>query len=203
MLDASQAFDRINYVQLFNTLLARGMCPITVRLLVYVYCNQAVMVRWGNSSSSYFSVSNGVKQGGDLSPILFTIYIDNLFTDLNNKGLGCHVGNICAGAFGYADDIILLSPSVHSLNSMYKVCKEFGLKYDIIFNPQKSKVMVFGKDIEGLCIDNNYVKCSQNEKHVGHLIGPQLSNKDITCKSNELMMNTNQIYLYLVMPHLK
>ena len=193
MLDASQAFDRINYVQLFNTLLARGMCPITVRLLVYVYCNQAVMVRWGNSSSSYFSVSNGVKQGGVLSPILFTIYIDNLFTDLNNKGLGCHVGNICAGVFGYADDIILLSPSVHSLNSMYKVCKEFGLKYDIIFNPQKSKVMVFGKDIEGLCIDNNYVKCSQNEKHVGHLIGPQLSNKDITCKSNELMMNTNHI----------
>ena len=125
--------------------------------------------------------------------LIFTIYIDNLFSDLKSKGLGCHVGNIFTGAFGYADDIILLSPSVHSLNSMYKVCKDFGAKYDIVFNPQKSKLMVFGKAIEGLYIDNNYVKCSHTEKHVGHLIGPLLNNKDITSKSNELMMNTNHI----------
>ena len=76
---------------------------------------------------------------------------------------------------------------------MYKVCKDFGEKYDIVFNPQKSKLMVFGKAIEGLYIDNNYVKCSHTEKHVGHLIGPQLNSKDISSKSNELMMNTNHI----------
>ena len=193
MLDASQAFDRINYVQLFNTLITRGMCFLIVRLLMYVYCNQAVSVIWGNSVSSQFSVSNGVKQGGVLSPILFTVYIDILFSELKNIGLGCHVGNISAGSFGYADDIILLSPTVYSLNIMYKLCKEFGEKYDIIFNPHKSKLLVFGKTMQGVYIDDNYIECMPTEKHVAHLIGPQLGDKDIASKNVEIIMNTNHI----------
>ena len=35
-------------------------------------------VRWNNEYSDSFGVSNGVKHGGVLSPILFCIYIDNL-----------------------------------------------------------------------------------------------------------------------------
>ena len=32
-LDASKAFDRLNYVKLFNKLIDKKMCPITIRLL--------------------------------------------------------------------------------------------------------------------------------------------------------------------------
>ena len=35
-------------------------------------------VRFSNSLSNQFTVGNGVKQGGVLSPILLTVYIDNL-----------------------------------------------------------------------------------------------------------------------------
>ena len=66
MLDASQAFDRVNYKKLFTILLNRGMCFLTVRLLLYIYNNQLVSIRWGNSLSTKFTVSNGVKQGGVL-----------------------------------------------------------------------------------------------------------------------------------------
>ncbi len=50
------------------------------------------------------SVSNGVKQGGVLSPILFTVYVDELLRILENARLGCHIGHIFGGAVGYADD---------------------------------------------------------------------------------------------------
>ena len=44
----------------------------------------------------------------NISPLLFSIYIDELFSKLEYLGLGCHVGLTYAGAFGYADDIALI-----------------------------------------------------------------------------------------------
>ena len=51
-------------------------------------------------------------------PLLFSIYIDNLFLELRTSGLGpngCHVGLTYTGAFGYADDMALIAPSIYSL----------------------------------------------------------------------------------------
>ena len=73
-----------------------------------MYTNQSCSVKWDNEQSDYFKISNGVKQGGVISPLLFGCYSDNLFTQLQHSGLGCHVGCSYAGAFGYADDIALL-----------------------------------------------------------------------------------------------
>ena len=55
------------------------------------YCSQMFIVRWGNTLSSPFSVSNGVRQGGILSPILFNVYVDDLSLILNNSNVGCLV----------------------------------------------------------------------------------------------------------------
>ena len=66
----------------------------------------------------YFSTTNGVKQGGVLSPILFSIYIDEMLTRLHISGFGCMIGHKYCGAVGYADDISLVAPSIYALNKM-------------------------------------------------------------------------------------
>ena len=63
-----------------------------------MYTNQECSVRWGSEHSDYFNVSNGVKQGGVISPILFSCYIDKLISELEHSGLGCHVGGIVCGS---------------------------------------------------------------------------------------------------------
>ena len=50
-------------------------------------------------------------QDEQLSPILFTMYIDGLFYEHKRAGVGCHINREFEGAFGYADEIVLLSPS--------------------------------------------------------------------------------------------
>ena len=100
LLDASKAFDKVSYEKLFELLLARNVCPKIVKLLYYMYTHQKCHVRWNNKQSDPFSVSNEVKQGSVISPLLFSIYIDNLFSKLKQLGLGCHVGLTYAGAFG-------------------------------------------------------------------------------------------------------
>ena len=92
LLDASKAFDKVSYEKLFELLLARNVCPKIVKLLYYMYTHKKCHVRWNNEHSDSFSVSNGVKQGSVISPLLFSIYIDNLFSKLKHLGLGCHVG---------------------------------------------------------------------------------------------------------------
>ena len=193
MLDASQAFDRVNYKSLFCTLLNRGLCFLTTRLLFNLYNNQLLSIKWGNCISTKFKPSNGVKQGGVLSPLLFTLYIDNLFTELKHCGFGCYIGNLFSGAFGYADDIVLLAPTVFSLNKLYSICKQYGHSHNIVFNPQKSKLLIFGSDIQGFVIDNNFLTCQPTDKHVGHVIGPSLVDQDIKSKINEMVINTNHL----------
>ncbi len=48
------------------------MSPLVIRLLMYMYTNERLRVRWGNEMSGQFGVVNGVKQGGVLSHLLAT-----------------------------------------------------------------------------------------------------------------------------------
>ena len=78
------------------------------RLIATIFINQQVRIKWGNHFSKPFATSNGVKQGGVLSPVLFTLYIDKLLNRLRQAKLGCYVGDIFMGAFAYADDVARL-----------------------------------------------------------------------------------------------
>ena len=64
-----------------------------------------------NTVTDSVNMSNGVKQGSVLSPIIFTFYLDELLLRLRESRMGCHIGNVFCGAISYADDIILLAPS--------------------------------------------------------------------------------------------
>ena len=73
-LDASKAFDRIDHWRLFTKLIDKHVPLFVIKLLVFWYSQQQMNIRWGNTVSSSFHVTNGVKQGGIISPILFQYY---------------------------------------------------------------------------------------------------------------------------------
>ena len=138
LLDASKAFDRVHYGKLFNVLLSRDIHPCIVRLIVNSYIRQKARVSWGSYTTQYFDLCNGVKQGGVISAIFFTLYIDRLMIKLKESGYGCHMNGTFMGALSYADDITIISPSIRGLNKMLSICAEFANNYCITFNCAKS-----------------------------------------------------------------
>ena len=172
LLDASKAFDRVDYIKLFEKLSSKGMCPLTIRLLLNMYTKQKLQVKWNNTRSHKFNVTNGVRQGGVLSPFLFSLYMDELLITLNENGVGCHMDHLFVGAFGYADDIILLCPSLKGMQEMVKICEEYASLHSILFNGKKSKYLVFGdyKYNVSLTVNNEKVPRSESAIHLGHLL---------------------------------
>ena len=77
-LDASKAFDRVNHSVLFEKLAKRGIPFYILRILIFWYENQLMCVRWGETISDYFKVTNGIRQGSILSSYFFNIYLDVL-----------------------------------------------------------------------------------------------------------------------------
>ena len=140
-MDASKAFDRVNHWLLFKKLIDRGMPLIFVRILMEWYTTQKACVRWESAVSDSFVVTNGVRQGGILSPLIFNVYMDGLSSSLSNTPTGCAIGGVMVNRIMYADDLVVISPSVKGLQRLLDVCAVYGQTHDILFNDDKTVCM--------------------------------------------------------------
>ena len=175
LLDATKAFDKVNYCKMFKKLLHRNVSPIVLRLLINMYTKQKLKVKWSQFVSETFVVSNGVKQGGVLSPVLFSVYIDDLLLKLKRSGLGCRIGNSYAGCLSYADDLTLIAPTKKALQNMIYMCEEYARDFDVTFNGSKSVFMVFKGNAckEQSCyvtVNGITVSKSAQTMHLGHMV---------------------------------
>jgi len=120
-LDATKAFDRVNYSKLFRLLIRRNLPLLLVRIMLNFYISNFVRVSWCGYFSEYFLATNGVKQGGVLSPVLFCVYLDELLHALSEAKVGCYIGDTFVGALAYADDLVLTAPSANALRRLLSI----------------------------------------------------------------------------------
>ena len=173
-------------------LIERNVSPFLIRFLLFMY---TMRVKWKYSLSNNFSIGNRVRQCAVLSPLLFTLYIDMLFIRLQDLVLGCHASPILAGSIGYADDVVLLSPTLYAMDKIIKVCEIFADK--LLFNPLKSSKLlcynVDNPDITCVTLGNTTVRSSLYEKHLGNFLCITIYNRNINEYVYRLIGKTNAI----------
>ena len=165
-------------------------------MLSTTHNNQACCVKWNSKNSTDFSVSNGVKQGALITPILFTAYIDKLFKQLKRNGIGCHVGPVYAGEIGYADDVSLAAPSLYSLKCMIATFKEFAKKHQITFNLTISKLLCFNASnavTPHIKLNGQPVSVVHKDKHLGNYISDSIHDRHILNNVCDLYQRSNLI----------
>ena len=147
-LDCSKGFDKVDHYGIFTKLIEHGVPLCILNVIMYWYLNLSSKVKWGDSYSRSFKVTSGVRQGGILSPRIFTLYVDDLIITLRKSGVGCHIVDLFIAAIMYADDLALMAPTRSALQQLLDICHNYGLEWCITYNPTKTQCMIFGSSNE-------------------------------------------------------
>ena len=137
---------RISVILRWHYLLPNCLLSLIEHWLISVLCVC-------NLEDTYdiFQLKCGVRQGGVLSPYYFAVYIDDLIRRLQRLNCGCFIRSACVNAFLYADDIILLAPSIDALTKILQTVENELAILDMALNASKSVCIRYGPRFDRSC----------------------------------------------------
>ena len=143
-LDATKAFDKLWRAGLFYKLKDK-INPSIWRMIVSCYRDSKIIVKIGSERSESYRTTEGVKQGGVLSPYLFNFFINAMLTECLEMNIGASIGGVNVSVVSYCDDILLLCTTTTDLEALLGKCQEYAKFWKMAFNPSKSVYMEIGK----------------------------------------------------------
>ena len=170
-VDFHKAFDTVIHTGLKLKLISLGVGNKFYNIIKKMYEVSKSSVRCGDNITDSFPIKLGVKQGDNLSPNLFKIFINDLpdyFNDcndpivLNDNPIHCLL---------YADDLVLLSSSAQGLQSKIDKLHQYCGDWCLSINSSKTKVLVFnkaGRHIkQKFTYSDSLIDCVQSYKYLG------------------------------------
>ena len=151
-IDFSAAFDSVWRTGLWTKLQKQGITGKILIVIQNMYKNIKSCVTVNGESSAMFTSFCGVRQGENLSPILFSLFLNDIEAYLSRSCNGIDINHrpdetvlyLKILILLYADDTILFGENEQSfqnnLNSFYSFCEIWKLN----INYSKTKVIVFG-----------------------------------------------------------
>ena len=160
-IDFEKAFDKIDRALMWQKLLTVNINGPFMKIIKNIYSKAKSCVRINGCYSNYFYNNIGVRQGENLSPLLFSIFLNDLksYLTTNIKGLETlskeatdlnmsdYEIDVLFHMFLllYADDTIICCESEKqlqlALDAMYNYCKNNKLTINVM----KTKIVVFSR----------------------------------------------------------
>ena len=151
-LDLSAAYDKVWRDGMFLKLIESGIGGKFFNVVHSMYQITKLYIKCNNLMSNSFTTNVGIKQGCNLSCLLFALFLNDLEKEMSN--FGCRTTNIIDPETGrimlklfallYADDTVIISDNKtnfqDALNAFAYYCKKWKLK----INETKSNIIIFG-----------------------------------------------------------
>jgi len=138
-LDIKAAFDCVDRTALWKALSSKGIPDILFHLIEALHQSTEARVRIGSRLSGRFQTTSGVRQGCILAPTLFCVAIDWIFEHMSVHP-GINIGNYNITDLVYADDTVLLLPSMGDAASCISSFSTAGAPLGLKISWQKTKL---------------------------------------------------------------
>ena len=178
-VDFSKAFDSVWRIGLWRKLLKNEINGKFFTIIYNLYQNIKSCITLNGSNSSFFDSFIGLRQGGNLSPVLFSIFLNDLESYLQSKsngGVDVELLNddlyfyLKFTVLLYADDTAIICESEKDLqiclNNFVDYCKTWKLN----INYAKTKIVIFGASkIDDYCfrMEGNIIEVVKNFRYLG------------------------------------
>ena len=141
-LDIKAAYDSVDRSKLWDKCTNRGLSIDMVHILQGLFDDNSAFVAIAGRRSAPFHLEAGVLQGSLLSPLLYSVFIDDLVSALK---VGVHdavsIGCRPFQCLLYADDIVLMAERESTLRDMLRVCEIHSLGNRYRFNALKCEIL--------------------------------------------------------------
>ena len=161
-IDFSKAFDKVHHGLLWEKLATVGLSTKILAILQSMYGQASSKICVNHEESNPFACRRGIRQGCNLSPLLFSLFINDLdqFLKDNNSGsIELLQTHLCLLLF--AGDHVLLVPSPLELQSSINLLDNYFKASKLSINLEKTKIVIF---------DNTRILKHTNFNLNGHLI---------------------------------
>lgn len=176
-LDMEGAFDNTSHQAIERSLLNRGVeQPITEWIMNLLRSRRAEM-EVGDKTVG-IQTTRGCPQGGVLSPLLWSLVVDDLLQRLTAAGIDCQ---------GYADDIELSVRGKISISEMcsrvqlgLNICKRWCQEVGLNLNPDKTGIVIFTRKLKlpgwtAIMLGETEIKVHKHFKYLGVILDNKLT----------------------------
>jgi hypothetical protein len=136
-LDLSKAFDMVSHRSVERAMRRFQAPQQLIDIVADLYTGATTTVKGRNGPSGVIELRTGVKQGDALSPVLFNMVLDELWSLLPKESGTSVLGSWLAG-LGFADDSVLVSSSAAGMRNLLKITERFFKARGLMCNGSKS-----------------------------------------------------------------
>ena len=213
-IDFRKAFDSVHRNILFETLYNNGIKGKLLTAIKSIYKSVKACVRHSNICSDDFFCPVGLRQGCNLSPCLFALFINELadvFSHGNCNGIQIHPDTVQIFLLMFADDVALLADTVNDLQKKLNLLHLFCIENKLTVNAEKTKNMIFKRGgklarNEKWYYNNIAIDIVSNFTYVGVNFTSRLSfykmAEAMSCKAKRVLVSLlSSLYCYSPLPY--